>query len=583
MLKIRQDTWQRLLVFLIIAYPLLWIWQGLDFTDTGFAITNANLALTAPNSIHYWGFNYWLTNIVGALWLRAFGWLGLFGFRLVSALLMLFTNGLVYLTCRRFVRPIPLLVSMLIGETLIERMYWLNYDNLSAFLFMLTGFLLIRGIVSSRNWIVFAAGLVFGVTLFARVTNLAGFIIVAAIVAAALSSRTSIVKPLLQIVTFAVGMVISAAAVVGIIARLGQLQEFMGNLSVLFSIAGGHANTHSSGRLIAEFSSDEKLALTGLLYAAVFVAFIVLGSAVLSRLRVGSLVPVFVVLSAVVAAGFAYSLTWDRYHFVAYLTGILYGLLITSVILGIWRKDVQWTATSAVAVIILFSLPLGSDLGIRLAVYGMYLALPVAAHLLTTELPKVRGIVRSPGVGVGLRTLAISTACALLVVGGVTGYLYTYRDTSHRLSMHASLASPKLRFTFTTPDRAKVVNQLFAELPHYVRPGDTLMAYEELSLVYYVTDTVPYLDTSWPMLYEPNAFANALQTAVEAHSSLPVVVRAKEATAKFDWPDVSGLRMDWRHKEDRILMNRFLQQHRYVVAWQNSFFQILVPPGFQSH
>ena len=76
------------LVFLLILYPILFMWQGLDVTDTGFALINAQQMFDAPSTIHY-GFQFWLPNMVSGIWLHFFGDVfGLIGFKFASVLIV---------------------------------------------------------------------------------------------------------------------------------------------------------------------------------------------------------------------------------------------------------------------------------------------------------------------------------------------------------------------------------------------------------------------------------------------------------------------------------------------------------------
>ena len=579
--RVWASRWHWAFTIAIVIYPLLWIWQGLDFTDTGFAITNYNLIFRDPHSIHYWGFNYWLTDVVGGVWLLAFGKLGLFGIRLASALLMLATNYLVYRLYRGWMAKGVLLLTILVGETLIERMYWLNYDNLSAFLFVVSGFFLIRGLAMRSSTRVFLAGLVLGVNMFARVTNAAGLVMILAIFISAAATHTTVRKQIAQAVFFLLGVIGASAAVILAMRGMGQWTDFVENLGTLFSIAGGHGNTHSSASLLTQLMHDQTFAWRTVLYALAVFLCLSLGNFLLKRVKPHVSQVIFNGVSLLTVIYILGDGWQDRFQMVAGLTGILYGTLIFSLMVALRRKDGVLASATSVSLLILFSVPLGSDFGIRLSVYGMYLALPLASHLLWTILPAFRNLNRIGWTSTSLRSVLIILLLGLFTVGLISGYQYTYRDVPNRLSMTEPLKNAKLQFVYTTAARANVTNQLLDVLPTFVHPNDVLMAYEETSLLYYLTDSRPYLNTSWPMLYDPNRFQSALKQAEQSHHRLPVVVRATGATADFYWPNVTHLRLDYRHNMDRALMNLFLKQHHYLLAWENSFFQILVPPNFK--
>jgi formate/nitrite transporter FocA (FNT family) len=57
----------KFIIFIIILYPLLFIWQGLDFADAGYSMTVYQQVFNEPESISY-NFVTWLTNIIGGFW-----------------------------------------------------------------------------------------------------------------------------------------------------------------------------------------------------------------------------------------------------------------------------------------------------------------------------------------------------------------------------------------------------------------------------------------------------------------------------------------------------------------------------------
>jgi len=576
---------QLFLAIIIVIYPFMFIWQGLDVTDTGFAMTNYALIFTHPESISYWGFNYWLTDIIGGLWLHGFSQFGLLGIRFAAALLMLICNILAYLIVRPYSSSRTLLLSMFLSITFIERMYWLNYDNLTALFYLATALCLTLGLRKSNTTLVFLAGLVLGANFFVRLTNPVGILLIVVIFVSGLLRRTPWVRQAVQTIAFLAGCSVSTAVLFIGMKWLGQLGLFQQTLQTLFSIAGGHTNTHSSSSLIVNFQTDEWMALQSFGYILLGTFTLALILLITRRLKLISVQVMLMSGLIIYLTVRYYPVLTDRYHAMAVTVGLLTGILLWSA----WthrRTNPDWSVICVLAFVILFVFPLGSDLGIRIAGYGMYLAIPVAAqslHEMFTHAPReLSEKIQQPRFALAFTTtewryLYSVVTGALIILAAITGYHYTYRDTSVRMAMTSTVNHPDLRDIYTTPTRAQVLQQVLNVLPKFVKPGDTLMAYEETSMLYYLTQTKPYMRTSWPMLYDPSRFTTILQEVSTTNPRLPVVVRAIASTASFGWPDATALRDDYRHKEDRGIMERFLQLHHYRVAWQNTFFQILVP------
>src|SRR5438105_2556312 len=71
MLRLLRSRWGGPVVLaLVLAYAALWIWQGVDFTDDGFHLSNQQRLLATgglPES--GWGVMVWGSDLVGAAWL----------------------------------------------------------------------------------------------------------------------------------------------------------------------------------------------------------------------------------------------------------------------------------------------------------------------------------------------------------------------------------------------------------------------------------------------------------------------------------------------------------------------------------
>lgn len=79
----------KIIISLIIIYPLLFIWQGLDFSDTGYFLSCYQQVFNDPESISGITFS-WLTNIIGGIWVALFGdSLGLLGVNLAGVSLLM--------------------------------------------------------------------------------------------------------------------------------------------------------------------------------------------------------------------------------------------------------------------------------------------------------------------------------------------------------------------------------------------------------------------------------------------------------------------------------------------------------------
>ena len=75
---------ERFFFVLVVLLQLVFIFQGLNFTDSGFAAVFYQRIFSDPSSVQY-NFTYWLTGIIGGGWLQLFPGLGLLGLRITRS------------------------------------------------------------------------------------------------------------------------------------------------------------------------------------------------------------------------------------------------------------------------------------------------------------------------------------------------------------------------------------------------------------------------------------------------------------------------------------------------------------------
>jgi hypothetical protein len=140
----------KIILAIIILYPLLFIWQGLDFTDIGYSLTNYDQTFNEPESISY-GFVNWLTNIIGGLWLLLFGnSLGLLGVNIAGVLVVYLTLFFCYLILKPHIEQKYLLLGLFLA-LILKGHFFLSYNSLTSLFFVASAFFLIKGLKSTKH------------------------------------------------------------------------------------------------------------------------------------------------------------------------------------------------------------------------------------------------------------------------------------------------------------------------------------------------------------------------------------------------------------------------------------------------
>ncbi|PKM80766.1 MAG: hypothetical protein CVU89_12595 [Firmicutes bacterium HGW-Firmicutes-14] len=569
-----------IILIIIILYPLMFIRQGLDFTDTGFMLTNYSQIFNDPASVES-SFRLWLTNILGGIWIYVFGdSLGVIGYRIAGVLLVYAAVSLAYLTLKPSVDRNYLLPGLLLAVVFINRSgYTFNYNSLTAFFYVLAAFLLIKGLQGGRGCSIFLAAFILGMNVFVRLPNIVGFLLITGVFFAGYIKKISFREQLGQAVIFAAGFLSAAGTAMTAMYLMGHLDAYINAVRGTFLMLNDPAGHHHGLRLAGVITDIWKM--TFLKTGAVIIWLAGLMSILTISSRLGSRMIQYAVV-LVAAAG--------TLNYIADFYQNWYGMI--TVMLGAGTMILIWymfrpgaerdrlRITSFISLAVALIVPVGSNDGFTNLVYGMYLMIPlVFAYIFGLEGVRT-GIsrLRLRLSGEELKLVRILGIAVFLAFTLKSAYHYTYRDSPHRPEMLYGVEHQKLRGILTTKDRALVVGDLLEAVPAYVSEGDYLLAYEQVSLVYFLTGTKPYLYSSWPMLYSPAAFRHYLDRALAERPGLPVIVRARGNTEEPTWPRTRGLRRDKYLSGARKIMNDFIKENNYKIVWENSFFEILQPP-----
>ncbi|MFZ5641833.1 MAG: hypothetical protein ACOY4Q_14245 [Bacillota bacterium] len=586
----------KFILALIAVYPLLFIWQGLDFTDTGYMLTNYQQIFNDPMSIAS-SFRIWLTVILGGTWTWFFGdALGLFGYRLAAVLLVYATLYPAYLILKPYVERKYLLGGLFLALVFINRTgFQFNYNSMTAFFYVLAAYFLVKGLEDNKNNLVFFGAFTLGINIFVRLPNILGFFLILSIFFSGYLHKNSFSLQLKQVFYFLLGYLSAILAALTVMYLLGHLASYIAAFNGTFTMLNDPYGHHRKNYLVDTFFVHHGAILRKI--GLILFNLTTLSVMLTISARLGRRILQYVVI-LITAAVLLYFYHEEYRNWIAMLlatVGVLYAVL-AALILGAGRAGGITCAGSHpdrrfiafVALLILVLLPLGSNVSIRNSIYGMYLAIPlVSGYLFSISAVKIsfKRIAGRLPAGFHIRLLndeitliKILSLAMFLVFTLQSAYYYTYRDAADRTAMVYGVKHDRLKWVFTTRERARVVDELTDVLPRYVKEDDYLLAYEQISMVYFLTKTRPYLYSAWPMLYSPEQFNNALQRAQQERPYLPVIVRARGDTEKFDWPGAGGMLRSYYHDAARQTMERFIRENQYRMAWQNSFFEILVPP-----
>ena len=567
---------------LILVWPILRIWQGIDFTDHGFGITNAVQFFVEYQNT---GFAIWLTNFIHGLWLIISPFPGLLGSRLGGVLVFWITALVSYKTLALLFPEKKLFVSIALFIAMVfinaRSSISIHYNSLSI-LFCLMGiyFFILALSRPKTGLFLFFSGIILGLSIHLRVSNIVGicfyFLVLIGLVLE--QKELSLRLSLVWILGYLAG-VLSGFILLSFITDISFISQGFEEILGVATKEGGH---HNAGSLIRQYWNEFKqLPRSG--YKFSIAAFIVtfstsfwLESKIKSRrYRWLLLIPLF--LWTVFLFRFSYS---NYINYCRLIYPLLFFLMLLSVCacLGTNFRNMFYVAVFWFPA---FFIMAGSGNGLGQARYGLTIFIPfILAQMDCTDYSWAR--IHLFKKQVFQKSLTLFLLTSLLLSGVIISYRFTYRESAKRLEMHYPVDHHLLRSVFTTKERAKNIQEVLDALSVYVQPGDYLLGYHTVSMLYYLTQTKPYLYNSWPFLYEPDQLKEQLKKACKERKFLPVAVRSKFSLQNFDWPEKTWTNKSSQYKKNLVILDGFLLENNYEKVWENQIFEIFLPATYES-
>lgn len=455
----------------VIQLPLLFI--GFDLADTGQYMTFYEQIFKAPESVEY-HFIYYLSGVVGGIWHLA--WPGLLSIRVLALLCNLWVVWVLTRILPDW-RPVMLTVmAVLFGNYGSPMSFY--YDTLTVALAVTGIWFILISRVGSWKWPLLA-GVVMGVNVFSRVSNLAGIgYILFFFITAVWRGR----RMMFGAAWFLVGWLLGMGLTMILMAVLGHIPVFMQGMKELIDVAdsSGDEATHGLVNLImVQFHVWWRVFKFACVAGVLLMSFLWLRRKPLPRWIGVSLV------SMIALAGL-----YVMYRANPVTVAAAVGMAGCLAAFCNSREECMWDRAVA-GLLMLLIVPLGADGGIfNNGTIATWLALAAAMdYCVNTRNVRIRWLV--PGFAAAS---ALTVAYVLLIVFNVARRGVYFDDSS----LGDNFASVSGEIAYTSVQRKRVIDALVKELNHFVQPGDTLMVYGSAPMLNYLTHTQPWIGTSWP-------------------------------------------------------------------------------------
>ncbi|MBC7947907.1 MAG: glycosyltransferase family 39 protein [Chitinophagaceae bacterium] len=583
----------KLFFFLVFAYQMFFIFQGVDLSDEGFYATFYQLIYTDPATQEY-NFMFWLSGIVGGAFVNLFPDLGLWGIRLAGVLVTTSTIILTYQLLKGYINRGYLKLGLLLVLFFVNNnLKQIHYNDLSALFNMLTIYFLFFGLKQNSWMKIFLAGLFVSLCTFTRLPNVLSLGLGLAIFYYGYHHMNSAKTQFQQALAFAAGFVLTTALILFFMKAIGHLDIFVGSIELLSKMGkGGEESFYGPMVLVKNFIATY--------YSAIKFTLIMLVPVVLAAVVGGFMKKqgvynkwIGIVAGAVVILLAAYYILSGRLDNEMLLYFFSATCIITTILLFFTEVNKDLKLLALAGCFILLTYPFTSSASLyTVGRYSLWLSFPIAIDYLfnfNSYTSRLNFFGKRVAIGPFLTSATaqmkgIMTVVSIILIIGCLyhSYYYPFFDKHERTRMAYAVDNKYMRAVYTTKERATILNELLAESDKYVRAGEYVLAYHSIPMYHYMTQTKPFLRNSMPWFYEAALFSEELNQSLKDKKILPAVVQQLKKTVgnAGNWPDAPAFYDSAWHKKNEprdSVLNSFLQRNSYKEVWKNDVFRILVP------
>ena len=587
---------------LIFLLQLILTFQGLDLSDEGFLIIFYRDIFSDPLSVSY-NFMFWLTGIIGGIWLKLFsGWdsgVCVLPVAIINVLTLIATYNLL----KKYIKPAHLKMGLLFVILCLNNdPKILNYNTLSSLTFILLAGSLFKGLVENKNVYFLLAGILIALNTFIRIPNILELGLIVVIIYYNWSKEYSFSRSLRQSGLFLVGFSICFILILITIKSIGHWEAFNSSMDFLFKMGddqikpNGVKENYGLTNILVQFRSN---ILRSVFFALLGITLLLLFKAADMHLetrnkplRIAVLIlyySLIILIVIFIANGIIVNGTLNEFHILFFLSGLPLATFIPFIIIN---EDKEFLLLYLMGLFFLLSFPVGSSAGIFSAGrFCLWLALPISIDYIMN--------LKSININLHLYHLSknknaefninkeqyYSAKSLLMIFILITGHIYIYFhpffDWNSRSKMLYTVHNDNLKLIHTTKDRASKIDEVIEASAKFCKENDYILIFDRIPMFYYATNTKSFLANPFPGVYRADLLKYDLNSSLERHGFLPVVIQQRiHTTGKGSrWP-TEVIEDDFLKAEnvDRdAVFKQFLEENKYIEVWKNDYFRILTP------
>ncbi len=569
-------TW--ILISLIIFYPLISIFQGLDITDTGYSVANYALFFDHYEAIQS-SSALWLTMLIGASAESLFGsHFGLITHKVTDLFLVYINFFIIYKLLNKYFHTNVILIGLLISAfTLTPTLHIFSYQSATFTFYLIAVYFLYFGLTDNKPYFIFIASFFLGLNFFIRMPNILGigFYIFLLINHYLRKDTLNSHSLLLQSSLYFLGYASAFATVLSSMAALGHLHYFINNMQLIYHLLfyATSDNSHSGHSLFLLLFKD----IQTIIFLSIKLIFIIVTALLLLHMsqKKGNVQWQYGVNTLILLVLLPILL-----HAEGKIVYYLYAITMAVLSYGLYDYYKQRVYDLFLLTLLAFPLvflgTLGSDSGLLFAIYHLPLSLTLAiVYVSTKKFPSSLTLLKHPfPLYENHINFVKNSFISLFSIGLIYfGFTHTYNDQS-KSQLLFSFHHPKLVGVYTSKERVNVFEDALDHLQKYVKKDDILLSCDSTPIIYYATQTIPMIDTTWIETLPPKTIKAKLQSYEHSTVMRPIVFRAKYDNFGIAWPQEKVLLPIESVSMKRDILDDYIRRNHYQKVWENEFFEI---------
>lgn len=567
---------RKILVWICVAVlallPFLHVNSGVEFTDTGYSLGNYENFAKADGT---WALATFLSNITGWLMTKLPFGHTMLGMQVYCNAVLSIILVAVFIQLIKYL-PIQYVFA---GEVLAWALCWcprvILYNYMTYLFFAVGCLLLLKAFETEKKRYFFLAGVVLGLSVFVRFSNLVQAALIVVVFYQAVLKKESW-KNIWKKVGICVGGYFTALFIV--IACIGIFygpSEYFTMIQSLFSME----STESSYSLISMIKAPlqavwEQARFLWIFPVAVGIATLVYRFCKNKALRFLCSGLVLTGTMGLVLVFYKMGIFWRNYNdyhcfkvwavaFVLYTLGMAVYVMVSR------KADILDKTLACMVIVIVLVTPLGSNNAMYPVYNNLFLVAPFGFSMGSKYIFQVQKEILWP------TKLALCVLTLVLMIQSLLfGWTFTFRDAGFTTGIDTTITENRvLRGMRTTEERAGVIEELSAYVYEKELVGEAVLLYGEIPFAVYALEMPSALSSSWADLNTVLS-VDAMEKEMNAMEEPPVVIVAVDY-----YEDL--LKTPNTDNEKALLISDYIQDNSYEEAFRNEKFVVYLPLRLQ--